>query len=273
MMYQILRYQILGRHYYGITSTSRALPNFLIIGGVRCGTTSLYYNLCQHPSVEKAAYDEIGYFDDNYHLGLNWYRSMFPTKNRIEKIRKKTGNCITGEDTPFYIWNEDAIKRIKKSLQQIKLIVILRNPVDRAYSNYHLSVRKGNEKRSFNDAIRQDIKFIDLKNNNNEKLTNEDFKRSYVAKGLYYEQLLKWFNEFDEKQICIIFTENLKNNPVETMKTVFKFLELPNLSIEKYEKQKMFNYKKMDEKIREELTEFYKENNKKLSELIKTKCW
>ena len=67
----------------GITATSRVLPDFIIIGTVRSGSTSLYYNICEHPSVLPASYDEIGYFDSNYHLGINWYRSMFPTSNAI----------------------------------------------------------------------------------------------------------------------------------------------------------------------------------------------
>ena len=68
------------RGFSGITASSRVLPDFIIIGTVRSGSTSLYYNICEHPSVLEAAYDEIGYFDSNYHLGENWYRSMFPTQ-------------------------------------------------------------------------------------------------------------------------------------------------------------------------------------------------
>jgi hypothetical protein len=272
-IYYKLNYQILRRHYYGITATSRVLPKFLIIGGVRCGTTSLYYDICKHPSVEKAAYDEIGFFDDNYHLGIDWYRSMFPTEKKMNKIQKETGFCVTGEDTPFYIWNKSVIEKIKNLITEIKLIVILRNPVDRAYSNYHLSVREGNENRSFKDAIRNDIKFINYKKHNNEELTNIDFKKSYIAKGLYYDQLLNWFNTFDKKQICIVFTEDLRDNPEDTMRTIFKFLQLPFFSIKKYEKQKMSDYNDMEKEIRMELSRYYESYNEQLFELIKCRCW
>jgi hypothetical protein len=272
-IYYKLNYQILRRHYYGITATSRVLPKFLIIGGVRCGTTSLYYDICKHPSVEKAAYDEIGFFDDNYHLGIDWYRSMFPTEKKMNKIQKETGFCVTGEDTPFYIWNKSAIEKIKNLIPEIKLIVILRNPVDRAYSNYHLSVREGNENRSFKDAIRNDIKFINYKKHNNEELTNFDFKKSYIAKGLYYDQLINWFNTFDKKQISIVFTEDLRDNPEDTMQTIFKFLQLPFFSIKKYEKQKMSDYNDMEKEIRMELSRYYESYNEQLFELIKCRCW
>tara|TARA_B100000029_G_C17481159_1_gene925623 strand:+ start:279 stop:1112 length:834 start_codon:yes stop_codon:yes gene_type:complete len=272
-IYQKIYYQFLKRHYYGITAKSRVLPDFLIIGAVRSGTTSLYYDICQHPSVKKAAYDEIGFFDDNYHLGLNWYRSMFPTEKKMSKIQKETGFCVTGEDTPFYIWNKNVIEKIKNLIPEIKLIVILRNPVDRAYSNYHLSVREGNENRSFKDAIREDIKFINYKKCNNEELTNIDFKKSYIAKGLYYDQLLNWFNTFDKKQICIVFTEDLRDNPEDTMQTIFKFLQLPFFSIKKYEKQKMSDYDDMEKEIRMELSRYYESYNEQLFELIKRRCW
>ena len=78
----------------GITASSRVLPNFIIIGTVRSGSTSLYYNICEHPAVLSAAYDEIGFFDSNFHLGINWYRSMFPTQKEMEKVRKHTNFAI-----------------------------------------------------------------------------------------------------------------------------------------------------------------------------------
>ena len=161
--YQKIYYQYLKRHYFGITAKSRVLPDFLLIGAVRSGTTSLYYDICQHPSVHEAAYDEIGFFDDNFHLGEEWYRSLFPSKKKMFEIKQETGRSITGEDTPFYIWNDIVIDRIFNMLPNVKLISILRNPVDRAYSNYQLGLREGTERRTFRDAIEDDMKFLDKK--------------------------------------------------------------------------------------------------------------
>ena len=100
------------RGWSGITASSRVLPNFIIAGTVRSGTTSLYNYICNHPSVLPAAYDEIGFFDSNFQLGTMWYQSMFPTKKQMELVQEKTNFCLTGEDTPFYFWNKDAIKII-----------------------------------------------------------------------------------------------------------------------------------------------------------------
>ena len=141
------------RNIYGVTGTLRVLPNFIIIGSMKCGTTSLYYDICEHPCVSPAAYDEIGFFDSNFHLGLNWYRSMFPTKKQIENVRRKEGVAITGEDTPFYFWNPVAAKRIKELLPNIKLISILRNPIDRAYSEYQDLASSKSNRPSFETFI------------------------------------------------------------------------------------------------------------------------
>ena len=110
-VYRIFRYLILGRKFKGINAKNHALPNFIIIGAMKSGTTSLYNYICDHPSVISAEYDEIGFFDSNYHLGLNWYRSLFPTKKQLKSLEQKEGQGITGEDTPFYFWNEEAANR------------------------------------------------------------------------------------------------------------------------------------------------------------------
>ena len=84
----------------GLTSSFRVLPDFIIIGSMKSGTTSLYHDICEHPCVSPAAYDEIGFFDRNYELGVNWYRSLFPTKMNkkigIFRLVEKS-NCCSDE--------------------------------------------------------------------------------------------------------------------------------------------------------------------------------
>ncbi len=181
-LFQKLYYQLYQRNFYALTGPIRSLPDFIIIGTARSGTTSLYYNICQHPCVLPAAYDELGFFDSNFHLGLNWYRSLFPTllSKWIVKHNKKF--AITGEDTPFYIWNPTVAKRILKIIPNVKLIILFRNPIDRAYSNYHLGVRAGSENLSFEDAIQ-----VELNRLNNAEIESENeleryaIPRSYIA--------------------------------------------------------------------------------------------
>jgi len=251
----------------GITATSRVLPDFIIIGTVRSGSTSLYYNICEHPSVLPASYDEIGYFDSNYHLGINWYRSMFPTSKKMQDVRKETGFSITGEDTPFYFWKKEAAERIFEMNQNSKILSIFRNPVDRAYSNYNISVIAKTENLTFEEAIDEEIDFLS-KHSFRESV---DRRRSYLTKGIYEKQIQNWLKIFSKKQIHLLSTENMNSNPQDTLQNIFKFLEIPQYEIKKPQRQKANEYEKMKSHTRDRLLDFYKEHNEKFFRIIEKK--
>ena len=251
----------------GITASSRVLPDFIISGTVRSGTTSLYYNICEHPSVLPASYDEIGFFDSNYHLGINWYRSMFPTEKEMKQVKKETNFAITGEDTPFYFWKKEAAERIFQDIPNSKIIIIFRNPVDRAYSNYNLGIRKKTESLSFEDAIDEEMNF--LKTHSFRDAV--DRRRSYLSKGLYENQIKIWLDNFPREQIHILCTEDMKKNPKESLLKIFQFLGIPNYTLKNPQKQKLAEYKKMDDKTREKLLTFYEPYNQKFFETIQEK--
>ncbi len=251
----------------GITASSRVLPDFIIIGTVRSGSTSLYYNICEHPSVLSADYDEIGFFDSNFHLGIEWYRSMFPTKKEMENVKKETGFAITGEDTPFYFWKKEAAERIYDMNQNSKILSIFRNPVDRAYSNYNISVIAKTENLTFEDAIDEEIDFLS-KHSFRESV---DRRRSYLAKGIYEEQIKIWMEIFSKKQIHLLSTEDMSNNPQNTLQDIFKFLDIPQYEIKKPQKQKANTYEKMKSQTRDRLLDFYKEHNEKFFKIIEKK--
>ena len=271
-IYRVIKYGLIKRNFRYFTSSIRILPSFIIVGAVRCGTTSLYYNICEHSSVLPASYDEIGYFDSNYELGINWYKSMFPTKFQKEKIELKTGICITGEDTPFYFWDKKAIKRIKQDIPKVKIIILMRNPIDRAYSNYHLGVRLGAESLTFEESIKKEMEHL-MKNNELENDNIEKFlqPRSYIAKGLYYQQIKNWFNEFSKEQILVLSTENLAMKPHQTLKQIFNFLGLPNEQIQNIQNRKVGNYQKMDKDTRDLLKKIFQPHNEKLFKILGSK--
>jgi len=249
----------------GIRASARVLPDFIISGTVRSGTTSLYYNICEHPSVLPAAYDEIGFFDSNYHLGINWYRSMFPTEKEMKRVKKETNFAITGEDTPFYFWKKEAVERIFQDIPNSKIIIIFRNPVDRAYSNYNLGIREVlEEKLSFEDAIDDEMNFL-KKHSFRESV---DRNRSYLSKGFYDEQIKMWFNIFPKEQIHILSTEDMQKDPKESLLKIFKFLQIPDYILKNPQKRKSSEYKKMDDKTREMLLNFYKPHNEKFFQTI-----
>jgi hypothetical protein len=237
---------------------------------MKCGTTSLYYDICEHPCASPAAYDEIGFFDSNFHLGLNWYRSMFPTKRRIEDIRRKEGVAITGEDTPFYFWNPVAAKRIQKLLPNIKLITILRNPIDRAYSEYQDLVSSESNSPSFETFIENEI---NTRRKDSSLITEENFeifnqKNSYLLKGIYVDQLKIWAGLFPKEQIFTLSTENLNSEPITALESVFQYLNLPDYKIKNTQRQKQKKYVPMNSQTRKILIEFFKPHNERLFKFI-----
>ena len=128
-----------------ITSPLRSLPDFVIIGAMKSGTTSLYDFLIKHPAIAPAAKKEVMYFSTwyKYKLGKLWYRSNFPTNlSRSAFYKKTTQRLLSGEASPPYLFYPMVPGRMKGVLPDVKLIVILRNPVDRAYSHYHHMLRR-----------------------------------------------------------------------------------------------------------------------------------
>jgi len=269
-VYQKINYLIIRRHIYGLTAPLRVLPDFIVIGVVRGGTTSLYHYLSQHPCIARAAYDELGFFDTNYELGINWYRSLFPTKLYARYVRWRRKHFMTFDVTPFYIYNPDAAERIRDTLPHVKIIVVLRNPVDRAYSNYNLGVRNKDEKRSFEEAIKFEVNKIheygDLPKD--KKYFEQIVAYSYIARGFYAEQIAIWFKLFSKDQIFIISSEDLEEKENDTLTTIFDFLELPKCKINDLAKMNKADYPPMDPQTRSKLIDYFRPHNEKLYALL-----
>ncbi len=132
-----------------VTAPLRMLPGFLIVGAQRCGTTSMYRALAEHPSVRKAVLHKgVHYFDMNYDRGLGWYRAHFPLTSRAP-----AGAAQTFESSPYYLFHPLAAERIAADLPGVKLIVLVRDPVERAYSAYTHEFARGFETEPFEAAI------------------------------------------------------------------------------------------------------------------------
>ena len=202
-IYQKIFYGLIKRNYYYLSSPFRVLPKCFVIGVVRSGTTSLYHYLSQHPCIGSSAYDEIRYFDNNYHLGVNWYKSLFPTKFTKNKIIKKHGKFLTYDVTPFYIYNPLVARRILASFPRAKIISNLRNPIDRAYSNYILMYQEGDTTKTFEEIIQIAMDEIEKNKSklNDEAYAADTFYQNILARGFYADQLEIWFEKF-QKNNC-----------------------------------------------------------------------
>jgi hypothetical protein len=219
------------------TSSLRMLPHFIIFGVARGGTTSLYNYLTAHSNIAPAILKEIGFFDYEFDKGINWYRTYFPSF--IPKYFKK--NFITGEATPSYMHHPLVPNRIKETLPNVKLIALLRNPVERAYSHYYQGLRAGRETLPFRVAVKHQIAERECFEKEN-ILGNAKYVRrvyhphAYLSKGIYIDHLRRWLNVFPKQQILFLKSENFYTDPQTVLQNTLEFLELPQWTLAKYEK-------------------------------------
>src|SRR6266849_3282899 len=259
------------------TSPIRIMPDFFILGAQKCGTTSLYYYLAKHPNITSAWRKELHFFDKNFQKGLSWYRGQFPFNIRkyyAQDIRKR--DFITGEASASYLFYPNVPKRVAEIFPQVKLIVLLRNPVDRAYSHYRHEVAHGREKLSFEDAIACEEERT--RRDAEKMVTNENYYSynyacySYQARGVYVDQLQRWFRWFPREQFLIHRSEDLYADPATIYRRTLEFLNIPDLEptkeYEVYNKARYTPPSKMDPELRKRLVEYFEPGNLRLYELL-----
>jgi hypothetical protein len=248
-----------------ITSDIRITPNFLVIGATRSGTTSLYNYLVSHPNIMPAFKKEVHFFDFNYSKGLSWYKANFPIKV-LTKVKRF--QSITGEATPYYIYHPHVPKRVFDTLPDVKLIALLRNPIDRAFSHYKRNIGRKVESLSFEDAINVEE---DRLNGELEKMMEDEtyyspnlHAFSYLSMGRYYEQLQRWLKLFSKEDLLILRSEDFFINSGTVYKQIIDFLDLPSFELKKYDVYNYGSYEKMNEDTRESLKRYFKPYNNEL---------
>jgi hypothetical protein len=171
------------------------LPNFLVLGAQRCATSWLYFCLKEHPDIYLPHVKELHYFDSHYDKGVEHYRRYY---------RLWRGQKAIGDITPSYIYKEEAAARIASDLPAARLIVIFRDPAERAFSEYKMYRRNGAVRCDFETAIVQD--------------------RQYIERGFYYSQLMHYLNSFPREKILVLIFEDLEKDPVAYLQKIFTFL-------------------------------------------------
>lgn len=197
------------------TSSLRPLPDFLVIGAQKAGTTSLYDVLTGHPDVLPARTKEVQFFSLDYDRGESWYRAHFPSVAARQRRR------ITGEATPYYLFHPLAPQRTQALLPRAKLVVLLRDPVVRAHSHFVHSRRLGFEPlTSFRDALDAEA----------ERLAGgSDFwhqHASYVSRGRYALQLRAWLEVYSREQVLVLRSEDFFADTAGTASSVARWLGL-----------------------------------------------
>ena len=212
----------------------RVLPDFLLIGGQRCGSTSLHRYLSRHPAVGMAFRKEVSFFDVNWTRGESWYRAHFPSAlSRQLAQRKSGGEFIAGEATPYYVFHPAVPARVRQLLPDVRLIVLLREPVQRAWSGWQLQRELGTEPLTFEEAIVAEPRR--LEGEERRLMDNPAYRSrahrhySYVSRGMYADQLERWFTFFPREQVLVLESSELFGRPAETMTRVHTFLGLDDV--------------------------------------------
>jgi Sulfotransferase domain len=272
------------------TARYRVLPSFIIIGAQRAGTTTLLDSLRSHPDIvgprpsafvhaeELARWrrgwlaKELHFFDARFDLGLDWYRSFFPTTAARWLLRRTGRDLVAGESTPYYLFHPLVPERLAATLPEVRLIAVLRDPVDRAYSHYHLMRRKRLEKLSFADAVAAEEERLAGKEAR--ILADPTFRsyqhrhHTYLSRGLYAEQLERWFAHFPREQFLILRSEDLFARPADVFGQVLEFLGVRAMPLTRIRHRNQSSYPKLDSSVRAQLEDFFAEPNAQLARLL-----
>ena len=254
------------------TAWARLRPNYLVIGAQKGGTTSLHDYLAEHPAVLTAVEKEVRYFHRWYPKGPYWYRSRFPLAVRATWARRRLGLApAIGEASPDTIFDPRAPERVCAFEPRMRLIAILRDPVERAFSHWRMEVRRGTETLPFEDALdREEVELgVQLEQlMRTEEYLDAPFRTSYMARGRYADQLERWLALFPENQLLVLTSDELLLEPAAAMSRVWSFLGLPEWSGRGYELRGVQGEGVMAPATRERLARVFEPHNRRLERLL-----
>ena len=236
------------------------VPNFIIIGCQRCGTTSLYTYLAQHPQILTPIKKEMDFFSWHFDRGIDWYLAHFPPMPPGEPF-------LTGEASPSYFDSRETPERLYSLFPEAKLIVLLRNPVDRAISQFYRLTGLNWEARSLDRVISDEIERL---NQNPEYIIGEE-PGNYLARGRYIEFIKNWRTFFPPEQLLILKSEDFYAGAAATLKQVLEFLDLPEYQLSEYQNANPGSYPPVNQSIRDWLRDYFRPYNQQLEEYLRRK--
>jgi hypothetical protein len=228
------------RGYGTVTSALRPLPDFLIIGTKRGGTTSLYYSLLKHPQVmpmfpsarhlpKRNETKGVRFFDTGFHHSESWYRSWFPTRQaRLLAQRHVGGRVLVGEASPYYLFHPQAAERAASVVPDVKIIALLRDPVERTHSAWKERVRNGQEGLDFDAALRAEPDR--LRGEVDRMMVDRGYYsyahefQSYVTQSDYATSLAEWLRHYPKSSLHVTLSEEFYRDPTRSLNGIASFL-------------------------------------------------
>lgn len=257
------------------TAGRRQLPSFILVGAQRAGTTSLFRALLSHPLIFSANYHKgVNYFDVNYARDFSWYQGHFPTAAALYKrSRGMPGEPITFEASGYYMFHPCAAQRMARHLPEVRILAMLRDPIERAYSAWKHELARGYEtESSFELALdREDER---LAGQVDRMLADPGYQsfshrhHAYVRRGQYAEQLLGLRRFFPSDQIHVIESESFFERPESTYRGVLDFLELPPVLPDRFDRWNGRPSSPMSEAARTRLRAHFSSHDQSLAALL-----
>lgn len=214
------------------TSALRMLPSFIIIGGQRCGTTTLFKHLTEHPQVLRPGIEKgIDYFTLHYDRDMDWYRGHFPVQQVAAQRTRRTGPPVAFEACTYYMFHPFAIERLAKDLPDVRLVAMLRDPVERAFSAYKHEYARGFEvASSFEEALElEDERLVGEVEKMAADVTYESHAhrhQAYLRRSQYAEQLKRVFQHVPRERVHVLDSESFFADPYREYRAVIDFLGL-----------------------------------------------
>ena len=201
------------------TGAKSAAPRFLILGQAKAGTSSLFQYLSEHPDMVPPLVKEPQYWSQNFHLGQEWYESLFP---RLAE----GGSRFTGEGSVTYLLDPQAPKRVFEAMPSVKLIVLLRDPVSRAYSEYWMNRRVGRTDETFQEAVTRELQGVPICPLDPPDEGDRQIPLGYLVRSAALPCLKRWMRQFPREQMLVLRNEDMSGDLSGTLRRVCQFLEV-----------------------------------------------
>lgn len=252
------------------TAPWRVLPDFIVIGVHKGGTTSVYEYLAQHPQMVPAFEKELQYFTSFYDNDEGSYRAKFPNVVRMGAVRRRAGRAITGEASPSYISNPRAPARVRAMVPEARLVLLLRDPVDRAVSAFHHNKKKTpwENLATFSEAVDRELgelpDELELVLADDNRPLDEYLYHCYLRRGVYLEQIKWWHAQFPPEQLLIVQYERLHTSPEALLLEIEHHLGIDPWTPNEFERFNTNSYPDLEDELRRKLVEYFAPHNEDL---------
>lgn len=257
-----------------LDASQRALPNFLVVGAQRSGTTSLFLYLLEHRLVFGPRRAKgVHYFDTDFDKPVDWYRAHFPRRSSLEKRARETGMTpAVGEGAPYYLFHPTIPDRVAELMPDCRILMVLREPLDRAVSHHAHEVRRGFETLSLIDALEAET----------ERLAGEEERliadptyisrphihHAYIGRSQYAPQVERYLDRFGPDQVLVLDSAALKEEPASTVQQATDFLGLDPITGAEYPLYNKRDRDPVDAELRARFGPLFDASNARLRELL-----